>query len=380
MRVCYISTYPPIENGIATYTRYLSDAIKFLDKEVLIISENGTYGENVFPTYSPLDNDIAAKLFNMVSKMTPDVIHIQHDYNIYGSDNGVQLLDFLYRCKMAGLPTVTTLHTVYEEIDNTQHIILESILSSSSAVILHEQYQLQTVMRYFPQHKKKCHVVPHGVRRIKPVKDAKKILNLEDKKVLLLAGYFTPTKGFHRIVKLFPEIAGNVKDAVLLVSGKMRGIEYGDYQKYFFDLINNSPAFNKIEVLRGQFPQHTFDTILSSADVLALPYEMGGQSGMLAQAAAFQIPVVLSPLKSFESWNKKIKGGIIANSDNEFITAISELLLADDYRKKLKQNIANNIQSYYWDEIAKKHLLVYESVINVPYGKARYFYVPEKQV
>ncbi len=376
MRVCYISTYFPIENGIATYTRYLSDAVRLLEKEVLIISESGARGENVFPVYSPLDNDIAAKLFHMVSKLTPDIIHIEHDYSLFGSENSVQILDFLYRCKMAELPTVTTLHTLFEELDNAQKIILESITSSSSAIIVHEGYQYDTLIRYFPEHKNKYHVVPHGVRRVERISNAKEILGLKGEKVLLLAGYFTPTKGFHRIIKLFPKIAKNVNNAQLLVSGKIMGIEYNDYQRYFFDLINNSPVFDRIEVLRGQFPQHTFDVIISAADLMVLPYEIGAQSGILAQASAFEIPVVLSPLQSFRKWNNTVKGGIVADTDEEYIKAITTLLVDDDYRQQLKQKIKTNLSAMYWDEVAKKHLLIYESVINVPYGRARYFYIP----
>lgn len=71
MRVCYISTYPPTECGIATYTQFLSDAIKECDKEVLVVSQEGAEGHNIFPTYTPLDNDISIKLFHMASKLTP---------------------------------------------------------------------------------------------------------------------------------------------------------------------------------------------------------------------------------------------------------------------------------------------------------------------
>jgi hypothetical protein len=32
-----------------------------------------------------------------------------------------------------------------------------------------------------------------------------------------------------------------------------------------------------------------------------------------------------------------------------------------------------------WHEIAKQHLLIYEKVIKVPYGRGKYFYIPEDQ-
>lgn len=377
MRVCYISTYPPIECGIATYTEYLSNAIKKLDKEVHIVSQLGAKGHNVYPVYSPIDNDIATKLFHVSSKVTPDVINIQHEYGLFGAESGIQILDFLYRCKIANLPTVTTLHTVYEKLERYQEIILESICSSSSAIIVHEPFQKETLTSYFPGIEKKIHILPHGVRENVKVNDAKEKLNLVGKKVLLLAGYFRPSKGFHKIVKIFPEIAKNDKNIILLVAGKMRGLEYAEYQHYFFDLINNSPAFNQIQVLRGQFPQLTFDTILSASDIMAMPYEVVSQSGIMAQAAAFNLPIVASPNPSFIKYIDETKGGIIAGNDEELIKAISKILLDDNYRNNMRKSIKEKIKPRLWTNIARDHIKIYESVINVPYGRAKYFYIPE---
>lgn len=369
MRVCYISTYPP--------TEYLTEAVRQHDKEVHIVSQNCAKGHNVYPVYSPLDNDIATKLFHVSSKITPDVINVQHEYGLFGAENGIQILDFLYRCKIANLPTVTTMHTVYEKLIHHEQIILESICSSSSAIIVHKPYQKETLNNYFSGITDKIHVIPHGIRENVMVADAKEKLGLEGKKVLLLAGYFRPTKAFHRIVKLFPKIAEKDKDIVLLVAGKMRGLEHGDYQKYFFDLINNSPAFDQIQVLRGQFPQYTFDTILSAADVIAMPYEAGAQSGIMAQAGAFELPVVASPNPSFINYVEESRGGIIADSDDEYINAISKILCEDSYRVEMQKSIEKNIKPRLWSNIARDHLKVYESVINVPYGRARYFYMPD---
>ena len=379
MRVCFVSTYPPTECGIATYTKYLSDAVKECEKEVVVVTQDGGEGENVFATYSPLDPDISSKLFHVASKLTPDVVNVQHEYGLFGADMGVQIVDFLVRCRLANIPTVTTLHTVYKELERHFVIMLENIIGNSSAIIVHESYQKETLKQHFPQFDEKVFVLPHGVRDLEPRKDAKELLGLEGKKVLLLAGYFRPSKCFHKIVEVFPQIAEKVDDAVLLVAGKMRGLEFADYQKYFFDLINNSPVFDKIQVLRGQFPQHTFDIIMSAGDVLAMPYEVGAQSGILAQSAAFELPVVTSDIPSFELWNEKIKGGLTAHNEPEYVDHIVKILNDDEYRSTLKKNICENTRSRKWYPIAKDHIKIFEKYIKVPYGRGRYFYIPEGQ-
>ena len=236
MRVCYISTYPPIECGIATYTQYLSDAVKECRKEVVVISQVGAMGEKVFPIFSSGDSDISNKIFHLASKLTPDVVHIQHEFGLYGSEHGIQIIDFILRCKIAGVPVVTTLHTINENAERSEHIILENIIKNSSAIIVHEEFQKNVIIENFGFNDK-IFVIAHGVRNCNHHPEAKELLHIEDNKVILLAGYFRPTKCFDKIVKLFPDIVKKIENAVLLVAGKMRGLEYSDYQQYFFNLI-----------------------------------------------------------------------------------------------------------------------------------------------
>ena len=378
MRICYISTYPPTECGIATYTQFLSDAMKSLEKEVVIVSQDGAKGDNVFPTFSPQDHNIAMKMFEVTSKLTPDVVHIEHEYGLFGSGRGVQIVDFLIRCRLYNLPVVMTLHTVYDKLDVYEKMMLENFILNCSAIIVHEKYQKQVLVEHFGS-ADKIHVIPHGIRECKRYPNAKKLLGIENKKVALLIGYFRPTKRFDRIVKIFPKVVERNKDALLLIAGKVRGVDFPEYQNDFFEEINNSPVRDNILVLRGQFPQHTFDIIMSAADLIAMPYTVGSQSGILAQSSAFYLPAVTSDLLSFEKWNEEIQGGLTAHNDDEYVDHICKILSDDDYAKQLENNIIENTKSYKWPELAKKHILVYESVIKVPYGKARYFYIPEDQ-
>ncbi|MCK4422511.1 MAG: glycosyltransferase, partial [Candidatus Omnitrophica bacterium] len=234
MRIAYISTYPPIECGIGTYTSYLNEEIKKHDNETFIISQIGAQGKNVFPIFRAQSVSIGDQVFKITAKITPDLVHIQHEYGLYGPQKGVQIVGLILRYRLVDVPVVITLHTVSPKLRHYEEIILQSIVNGCSAIIVHEGRQKETLVKYFGQ-AKKIHVIPHGVREISPVKDAKKKLEVEGKKVILLCGYFRPTKGFHKIVEIFPKVCEKVDNAVLMIAGKSRGLEYKDYQKEFFE-------------------------------------------------------------------------------------------------------------------------------------------------
>ena len=212
------------------------------------------------------------------------------------------------------------------------------------------------------------------------MKDLEEKLGRKGKKVRLLCGYFRPSKGMERIVDLFPKIREKDENTVLVVAGKTRNIEFDEYRRNFFEQLNNSPAVDSIKIFRGQFPQYTFDTILSAADVVVLPYDIGAQSGMMAQCIAMHIPVVASTLPAFRRVVKRSGCGINCSTDEEYVNAILKIL--ND--KKQRDSITSNCRKYIregagWSSIAQKHIDVYHSVVTVPYGKARYIYFSESE-
>jgi 1,2-diacylglycerol 3-alpha-glucosyltransferase len=377
MRICFVSTYPPIECGIASYTSYLNGVLRRLHNETFIVSQYGAQGDNVFPVYWPESISQAKLIFNIGTRLTPDVIHIQHEFGLFGSQRGIQVIELILRFKLAGLPVVTTLHTVYEDMDEQGKTITRLIISESSAVIVHEQYQKRILLDFFGgAYEAKIHVINHGVREVEEIPEAKKKLEIENKKVVLLCGYFRPTKGFHRIIRIFPEIVKQEPGALLLIAGKLRGLEFLEYQNEFFESINRSPVLDHIMVLRGQFPQKTFDTILCASDVVAFPYERSGQSGILAQCYAFHKPFVVSDLRALTESAGRSGGGLVASSDPEFAKAILRLFGDRKLYTELKANIKQYVEGKVnWTLTAKKHIDVYHSVVKVPYGKARYVYI-----
>lgn len=376
MRIAMISTYPPIECGIATYAENLCNGLSREKDEIVIISQQGANGEGVFPVYNAADDNIASEIFTMLCKLTPDVVHIQHEFGLYGEQHGIQVNELILRLRMVDMPVVVTLHTVRTPMPRADQIILKNIVQDSTLVVVHEKLQKDILEEVFGR-TGNIRVIPHGIRDMKAVPGARKLLELEGRKTALLAGYFRPTKKFERILRIWPEVVGKCPEALLIFSGKMRNIEFSDYYTRLMEQVENSSVKDHILVLRGQFPQHTFDTIISAADCLLLPYEAGAQSGILSNAAAFHVPVVTSDLESFAQWNEESGGGLTACSDNDYVEHICRILDDKALHHKLQKNIKNYVKPMLWEAVALRHHELYEEIDRKPNGSSRYFYVPE---
>lgn len=375
MRIAYISTFPPIECGIATYTQFLSEAVARQEHEVHIVSEEGAKGHNVYPAYTKNSGSLSRDIFDMSVKVTPDLVHIQHEFGLFGGTCGISVLDLIYRYKASATPVVATFHTVLPEPNSVQHLIMSTMCRELSAVIVHEESHLEDLIKVYGAEKSKVHLIPHGARDMPPVPDAKEKLGFIGKKVILLAGYFRPSKGFDRMVDLFPRVLEKVPDALLVVSGKMRLLEYGEYRRQLFESISNSPAKDHIEVLRGQFPQHTFDTILSASDIMLFPYTAGAQSGVMAHAMTFGKPVVTSELPAFHDIVRKADIGFSATTDDEYVDAMIKLLIDDACRERYSRNALDYVKNTIsWDKIADKTFEVYRKFNPEHECSTRYVY------
>ncbi len=378
MRIGFVSSFPPVECGIATYSQFLTNALRELHKDVYVVSHIGGVGKQVFPVFDYEDEDLAHKAFSTMIRFTPDVVHIQHEFGLYGRFYGMQVIPMILRFRLTRIPVVTTLHTVYHEMEEAHRILLQNIIINSNEVIVHEQSQkealLQNIAGVDGSH---IHVIEHGAREVEPIPDAKQKLGLPvDRKVILMIGYFRPSKNFELIVKLMPEIVKRNPDAVLVIAGKVRGQEYRDYRTKLFKMIEESPVKDHIFVIRGQLKQDVFDTILSAADVVVLPYKINSQSGILAHSLAFARPVVVSESGSMKEVMKRSGAGLVSGSEKDYVQNISRILQDE----KLARAFSNNAREYVknhisWSIVAKKHLQIYQSLLEEPILESRTIWV-----
>jgi hypothetical protein len=118
--VAYLSTYPPRECGIASFTKDLLDAIDELrghhSSKVIAVNEKGaiySYDKRVkwIIERDCIDDYIQAA--NYVNSSSAEMVNIQHEFGLFGGDFGEYLNYFMDNVKK---PVITTLHTVQKAL------------------------------------------------------------------------------------------------------------------------------------------------------------------------------------------------------------------------------------------------------------------------
>ena len=364
MKIGIISSYLPIHCGIATYSSYLKEELRRLRNRVYIVCHKGGKGLDCYPAFNYDDPDLPHKAFKAMMKLAPDLVHIQHEYALFGEQRGVNVIHLAYKFKLSQIPTVITLHTIPKKCDYEEQIIEKALVEIADATIVHEQYQRELIIGRVG-YQDKIWVIPHGVREIKPVSKAKEKLGLEDKKIVLLVGYFRRSKNLERVVRIFSKVTESVDDALLLVASGARRPEDIAYQDEFLDFVANSVGKDKIKVLIGPFSQEKFDLILSSADVAVFTYLRGAQSGIMAHCLAFAKPMVVSSdVRAMADLVQKTRSGLVARTNSELAEAIVTILTEKNLAKKFSDNARSYVEKHIsWQIIASRHMDVYNKIL-----------------
>lgn len=382
MNIVMVTSWSPRHCGIATYSSELVGALRKIGHNVSIICHTdeefgGHREENVYPVINTEDPGWDERVYRTVTEIKPDVVHIQHEYGLYLSDEdyGGRILPLLFRLTLKKIPTVMTYHSIYTSLDRPQAIFTDVSLRLLDSAIVHAEVQklfLPYNLDWIPHN---VHVISHGAKEATPDPKAKERFGLVGKKVALCIGWFEPNKRFEDVVKIWPEIVREAgKDAVLLIAGDARpgSIAGIRYKEKLLRTIDASPAKKNIKTILGAFDPDTYDSIISAADFVVLPYKHASQSGNLAHSFALNKPAIVSSLEGLKAEIEASGAGITTPVDDleELRRAITILLTSDlmlkTYSEHAKGYVANFIV---WENIAKKHTLVYENAIDrVTYG------------
>lgn len=228
------------------------------------------------------------RLFMLVCKMKPDVVHIQWIRCF--------ILDYLFLnlLKYKGIRIVYTAHNVLpHNSGNKYRNQFNKYYHKLDAIIVHSLISKQEIIDLFNVDETKIHVIRHGVLNY-PIPQEKIWMRAEQLKkeigignhiVFSVIGTMSFYKGCDLVVDLWKKnmaLQDNDKYKLLIV-GKNQGIGFSDIQHV-----------KNVYIVDAYVDDESLLAYMSLTDVLLLPYRKISQSGVLLTAIAQCVPFVVS--------------------------------------------------------------------------------------
>ena len=295
-RFGFVSTFPPTQCGLATFTAALRGALLHSTTDEgwvirLVESAAPRPGDEVVAQLISDDSlslSLAATQLNLC-----DVAIVQHEYGVYGGADGSQILYLLDQVKV---PCVVVLHTVLTEPTPHQRQVLESVIAKADAVVAMTMTARERLAAGYAVDLTKVSIIAHGAPALETTMAEPTFRTGQF--TVLTWGLLGPGKGIEwgieamaMLSDLQPMpryvVAGQTHPKVLLDQGEA-------YRDRLRDQVKRAELGAWITFEGHYRPASALASLVRSADVVLLPYDSTEQvtSGVLIEAMAAGKPVV----------------------------------------------------------------------------------------
>lgn len=287
-----LSTFPPTECGIATFSAALSTG--------LIAGGDSVDVVRIAPAPGLEDPLVLASLSGPPGPWgsgievldRTDVAIIQHEYGIYPGTDGDEVLAVM---DALHVPTVVVAHTVLQSPTESQRRVLTEVCSAADAVVVMTASGAQRLVDGFGVDSSKVHLIAHGAATPPAAASAPRA---GARRRLLTWGLLGPGKGIEWAIEAMAEVATMRPRPEYVIAGATHPkVKAKSGEQYRHMLIRRAWA-------SGVAPLIEFDDtyrdlpalteLIVSADLVVLPYDSKEQvtSGVLVDAVAAGRPVV----------------------------------------------------------------------------------------
>lgn len=379
--ILYVSTFPPRECGIATFTEDLTNAI---DKEfapavksqIAAMNKAGTslynYPAKTVAQISDTDLEdyiVVAKHVNSSSDIR--LVNIQHEYGIYGGEWGEYVLPFMELIKK---PIVLTMHTVLpnpEDWDEREKLIkvTQKIAEKADKIIVMTNSAAKLLIDLYNVPVEKIAVIPHGVHHIAfPSKSkAKKKLNLEGRTVFSTFGMLNRDKGIEYAIQALPSVVKKYPKAIYLVLGATHPVvrrEEGEvYRTKLEKLVEKLNLQDHVKFYDKYLTLDELIEFLKATDIYVSPTlnPLQAVSGTISYALSCACPIVATANQYAINVVNEERGRLVRfRNAADIKKALLELMKKKTLRKEMKRNSYFYSRHMTWQNVA----LSYHRVFN----------------
>ena len=380
LKVAFISTYPPRRCGIATYTADLTESFRKLYRESRpegakscfeVIALNNTaqgypYSSEVSFHISDQHREDYRRAADFINLSSVDVICLQHEFGIFGGEDGSYIISLLEELKK---PVVTTFHTILAEPSAGQKKTLSRICELSTLVVVQAQMAVRLLKKVYGIPETKILMIPHGAPDVPLLEPAlhKKQFQAEGRILLFTFGLLGPNKGIEYAIAAMEKVAKRYPQVLYLVLGathpEVKRRHGEQYRQGLEKLVREKGLEDQITFHNRYVSLERLIDFLLAADIYLTPYVNKDQitSGTLAYALACGKVIVSTPYWYAQELLAQGRGCLVPFCDSEAMADKLLALLDDEAQRDRMRRLSYQYgRKMIWREVAGNYAAAFE--------------------
>lgn len=377
-RPAVISTYVPRRCGIATFAYDLVTAYNGQTKEQkkpLVVAVSNPKSQCAYPREvayeigrDHVEDYVRAAQFLNGSPI--DIVSIQHEYGIFGGEDGKHIVTLANELKK---PFSVTCHTVLKKPSNGQLSRLKQLCERASSVIVLSDEAILTMKSVYGIDPAKVVCARHGAPDL-PFTDPeffKDALGLAGRTVLLTFGHLGPGKGIETGIRALKRCVAKIPNIMYLVVGathpELLKYEGERYRESLVQLADELGVAENVRFINKYLTSKEVLEYVQAADIYLSPYPVADQisSGPLAYAVAAGKVVISTPYVAAKELLADGRGLLAEfNSDESFADNIVAACTDPVRAVRMRKAAYRFGRDFTWSSIGDAYARLFAGVVD----------------
>jgi glycosyltransferase involved in cell wall biosynthesis len=368
LRIAFLGTYPPRRCGIATFTRDLAAGMKAADDQLRIMALAVTDAAGPYEYPEEVEYQIRqgtkgdyARAAELVNYKNVRWVSVQHEYGIFGGDDGSYVLDFLGALHV---PAIVTLHTVLDNPSDSQRSIVQKMAKAGVLVVM-SGVAANLLARRYDVRGSNVQIIPHGIPEMAP-RDQNKLkarFGVAGHRMLLTFGLLGPNKGIETVIRALPAAIAACPDLVYFVVGATHPAilrQNGEAYRTTLEREAEKLGVRDHVVFRDQYvTTEELCSYLQATDIFVSPYLNEAQvtSGALSYAMGAGAAVVSTPYWHAQELLADGRGELFPFADSAALSrTIISLMNTPTELNRVRTAAYEFTRKFSWPQIGARYL------------------------